>query len=267
MEAGSVIDAWLAEGQRRFPEVELDADAFRASVRAHVGTDDVQGGDLYLATACARGDEAALRRFDADYLAKIPHWLKLPARDEEILREVRQRVAARALVGGNGTPPRIASYAGRGPLWAWVRIIALREHARLRSELGRQQAIEVNADDELAELARSGELSADMLAIRARYQPAMTEAFRAALAALSAHDRTLLRMVYVEGVSLQAAGRMYGVNKSTISRRLATVRADLLADAGRRLRHEIGIPVDELESLLGLMPRDLDVSLDGLLQA
>jgi len=262
-----VVDAWLAEGHRRFPEIELDADVFRGSVQHHATGDDIQGGDLYLATACARGDDAALRRFDADYLGKIPHWLKLPTSDDEILREVRQRVAARALVGSNGAPPRIASYAGRGPLWAWVRIIAHREHARLRAELSRQQAIEVNADDELAELARSGELSADLIAMRARYLPAMTDAFRAALGALAAQDRTLLRMVYVEGISLEAAGRMYGVNKSTISRRLATLRADLLEDAGRRLRREIGVPADELESLLGIMPRDLDVSLDGLLRA
>jgi len=259
------VETWLAEARRLFPDVELEDAAFRAATTAHDG--ELQGADLYLATACARGDAAALRRFESDYLAKVPHWLKLPPGDHEIVAEVRQRVATRALVGRDGTPPRIAQYTGRGPLWAWVRIIALREHARLRHELGRQHAVEVGTDDELDHLARSGELSADLVAVRARYQPAMTAAFRAAIAALAPRDRTLLRLAYVDGLSLDAVGRMYGVNKSTVSRWLATCRGEVLASAGERLRAELGIPAGDVESLLGLMPRDLDVSLDGLLRA
>jgi RNA polymerase sigma-70 factor (ECF subfamily) len=270
MAGADAVEAWLVEGQRRYPDVELAADAFRAAAAPHAAAADaagILGADLFLATACARGDESALRRFDADYLAKIPHWLKLPPGDHDVVAEVRQRVASRALVGKDGAAPRIALYAGRGPLWAWVRIIALREHARPRNELGRRSAIEASDDDELDQLARSSELSAELLALRARYQSAMMASFRAAIAARPAKDRTLLRLVYVDALALDVVGRMYGVNKSTVSRWLATIRAELLDDAGHRLRAELGIPAGEIESLLGLMPRDLDVSLDGLLRA
>ncbi len=265
--AGSVdVETWLAQGRLAYPDVELDDASFHTAAGRHeVSDESIQGADLFLATACARGLPSAVRYFEQEYLEKIPRWLKLPPEDADVVAEVRQRVATRALVGREGAPPRIAQYAGRGPLWAWVRIIALREHARLRRELGRQGAVEVSDDDELDRLARSGELSADLLALRGQYQAAMMAAFRAAIVALPPRERTLLRLAYVDALSLDAIGRMYGVNKSTVSRWLATCRAELLAGAGERLRAELAIPADAIESLLGIMPRDLDVSLHGLL--
>jgi RNA polymerase sigma-70 factor (ECF subfamily) len=106
-----------------------------------------------------------------------------------------------------------------------------------------------------------------LLALRARYQAPETAAFRHAIAARAPRDSTLLRLAYVDQVSLDAIGRMYGVNKSTVSRWLATCRAEVLAAACDHLRAALGIPAADVESLLGLMPRDLDVSLSGLLHA
>lgn len=247
----------MTEGRQAFPEVTLDEAAFRAAV----GEGCTEGRDLFLAVACAQGDAAAIRQFERDHLDRVASWLKLPATEHAIVDEVRQRVAARILVGREGEPPRIAQYTGRGPLWAWVRIIALREHARLRREDGR-----ATTGIEAAErLARSAELSPDLLALR-EHRDAMLEAFRVSLRALSAEDRTLLRLAYVDSLSLDAIGRMYGVNKSTISRRLATCRAEILAAAATRLQERLAIPAGDIESLLAVMPRDLDVSLLGLLQ-
>lgn len=267
--ASDPVLTWLRDGRRVHSDVALDEVTFRAAVAARPPGDDagVQGADLYLAVACAAGDPAAVAIFEREHLAKVGAWLKLGAGHDEVVAEVRQRVATRVLVGGDGAPPRIAQYAGRGPLWAWVRVVALREHARLRTERARTDGREVSADDELDRLARTGELPADLLALRARYQAPVTAAFRQAIAARSPRDRTLLRLAYVDQVSLDAIGRMYGVNKSTVSRWLATCRAELLAAACDQLRATLGIPADDVESLLGLMPRDLDVSLSGLLRA
>lgn len=221
-------------------------------------------GDLDLAHACAAGDAAAVQRFQREHLTKVAGWLKLSASERAIVEEVSQRVAARILVGRDGEPPRISQYTGRAPLWAWVRIIALREHARLRREHGRETATtDLTAAAE--QLARTNELSPDLLALREHRETLMT-AFRAAVAGLAAPDRTLLRLAYVDALSLDAIGTMYAVNKSTISRRLGAIRADILARATQQLRAELALPAADLESLLGVMPRDLDVSLAGLLK-
>lgn len=269
MAVPDAVDGWLRDGRLAHPDVALDDQAFQAAVAARPAGDDaaVHGADLYLAVACARGEPAAVRRFERDHLAKVPRWLKLGAEGAEVVAEVAQRVAARVLVGADGAPPRIAQYTGRGPLWAWVRVVALREHARLRTERARTAGREVGDDDALDQLARTGELPPDLVALRARYQAPVTAAFREALAARSPRERTLLRLAYVDQVSLDAIGRMYGVNKSTVSRWLATCRAEVLAAACEHLRAALGIPAADIESLLGLMPRDLDVSLSGLLRA
>ncbi|MBK7075652.1 MAG: hypothetical protein IPH44_25510 [Myxococcales bacterium] len=266
MAVPDAVLTWLRDGRRAHPGVKLDDAAFLAAVAARPPGDDaaVQGADLFLAVACAVGDPVAVQRFEREHLAKVGAWLKLGAGQDEVVAEVRQRVAARVLAGA---PPRIAQYAGRGPLWAWVRVVALREHARLRTERSRTEGREVGDDDGLDQLARTGELSAELLALRARYQAPVTAAFRHAIAARAPRDRTLLRLAYVDQVSLDAIGRMYGVNKSTVSRWLATCRAEVLAAACDHLRAALGIPAADVESLLGLMPRDLDVSLSGLLHA
>ena len=268
MAVPDAVLSWLRDGRRAHPGVALDDEAFAAAVAARPPGDDgaVQGADLYLAVACAAGDPAAVQTFEREHLAKVGAWLKLGAGHDEVVAEVRQRVAARVLVGAADAPPRIAQYAGRGPLWAWVRVVAVREHARLRTERSRTEGREVG-DDELDQLSRTGELPADLLALRSRYQAPVTAAFRHAIAARAPRDRTLLRLAYVDQVSLDAIGRMYGVNKSTVSRWLATCRAEVLAAACDHLRASLGIPADDIESLLGLMPRDLDVSLSGLLRA
>lgn len=256
------VETWLTQGRLDFPEVALSDAAFREAAAG--ATECTEGADLFLAIACARGDAAAVRRFERDHLGRIAGWLKLSGSEREIADEVRQRVAARVLVGVDGEPPRIAQYRGRGPLWAWVRIVALREHARLRREHGRETPA-ADPAAALDHLARSAELSPDLIAL-GRHRDALLAAFRAAVAELAAPERTLLRLAYVDALPLEAIGTLLAVNKSTVSRRLAAIRTDILARATARLRAELAIPTADLESLLAVMPRDLDVSLGGLLR-
>src|SRR5262249_26465617 len=61
--------------------------------------------------------EAAARRLD---------------RDPAFLDEVRQALRVRLLVAPEGGRPRIADYAGRGPLRAWVGVAALRVALNLK---------------------------------------------------------------------------------------------------------------------------------------
>ena len=257
------IDAWLASARATWPDVQVAEPAFRAAIDARlalgIAPAELAATDVYLAVACAHGDPAAVAHFEREHVARIASWLGRHERDQLVIDEVRQRVRARALAARDGAPPRIADFSGRGPLGAWVRVIALREHASLC------RASVDASDDELADLARTGELTPELACLRARILPVVTAAFRAAVAALPARARTLMRLCYVDGTSLDAIGRMYGVNKSTVSRWLASARADVLAGARDRVRAELTLPATDIDSLLGAMPRDLELSLHGLL--
>lgn len=257
------IAGWLAAARAAWPDVAVTEQELRAAIDARlalgVAATELAGADVYLAIACARGDAAAVAHFEREHVAKIASWLGSHERDPHVIDEVRQRVRARALAARDGAPPRIADFSGRGPLGAWVRVIALREHASLC-----RAAVDAS-DDELADLARTGELSPELASLRARYLPVVTAAFRAAVAALPARTRTIMRLCYVDGTSLDAIGRLYGVNKSTVSRWLATARAEVLSGARDRVRAELALPAADIDSLLGAMPRDLELSLHGLL--
>lgn len=258
------LPAWLGAARAAWPGVVVDEGSYRAGVEARLALGipaaQLAATDVYLALACARGDAAAIRAFETEHVARIARWLGGHERDPAVIDEVRQRVRTRALVARDGAPPRIADYSGRGPLGAWVRVMTLREHASVHRAGGGEAS-----DDELADLARTGELTPEIASLRARHRDAVTAAFRAAIALLPARDRTLLRMCYVDGTALDGIGRIYGVNKSTVSRWLATARAEVLATARARLRADLALPPGDVDSLLGVMPRDLEISLHGLL--
>ena len=255
------IDGWLAAARTAWPDVVVAEPVFRAAIEARLALGiepaELAGADVYLAVACAHGDAAAVAHFEREHIARIPAWLR--EHERSVLDELRQRVRARALASRADAPPRIADFSGRGPLGAWVRVIALREHASMC-----RAPVEAS-HDELADLARTGEIGPELAYLRSRYLPVVTAAFRAVVAALPARTRTIMRLCYVDGTSLDAIGRLYGVNKSTVSRWLASARAEVLAGARDRVRAELALPAADIDSLLGAMPRDLELSLHGLL--
>src|SRR5262249_40528860 len=157
--------------------VALDEPRFAAHVTA--ATDAAlsrHGADLYLACACAAGDAAALRRFEELVLAPASLALRQLDPAPAFLDDARQRLRATLLLG-DGAPLRVADYAGRGPLRAWVGVSAVR--TGLMMERSRKRAREVAHDDDdlggALALADTGNPELDLL----KRQHA--EAFRAAL--------------------------------------------------------------------------------------
>jgi RNA polymerase sigma-70 factor (ECF subfamily) len=71
--------------------------------------------------------------------------------------------------------------------------------------------------------------------ISSHYRVEVEAALKAALSRLGTDERELLRLHYLQGLSLSDLGRQRGVDKSTLSRKLATVRRMLLAETRREL--------------------------------
>jgi len=76
----------------------------------------------------------------------------------------------------------------------------------------------------------------------------------------------MLRFCFVDNLGLDAIGRIYGLSKSAVSRRLARARAIMLSDVKQRLEGELGIAASELESIVKLVRSQLHLSLPRLLQ-
>jgi RNA polymerase sigma-70 factor, ECF subfamily len=85
--------------------------------------------DLALADACLRQLPAALAAFEAAHGDALAAALVAANIDADARAEALQRLRLRLLVHEDGAP-RLAGYAGRGPLRTWLRVAALREAFR-----------------------------------------------------------------------------------------------------------------------------------------
>ena len=250
------VDGALARGRAAWPAVQLDGEALAAFLAAGAGLAHAE--DLYLACACARGNAAAIDAFETRVLPPIAGALRRIALDDDLVKEVRQRVREHLLVGD---PPRIAEYRGRGPLTAWVRIVAVR--------MALQHKRRAKADERRAEVLghepTPPRLDPALELLRARHQDSFRAAFAAALAELTPHQRNLLQLHLLEDLSLAEIATMHGVSKSSAARWLSQARTTLDEGIRHRLRAELRLGEPELDSLIVALQSRLDLSVERLL--
>src|SRR6185295_4564676 len=162
---------------------------------AQVAPEDLRAraADLFLAYACAAGDPAALRHFEAAILSRVEVYVARLSMSETALDETRQRVRVKLLTGD---PPAIARYRGRGPLAAWVRVTTV----RLALDVAAANEVDFpgSTDRELLEMTAPLDDNPELEAARTLYRQRFQAGLETALAGLSARDKTLLRLHVVE---------------------------------------------------------------------
>lgn len=250
---------WVAS-REAFPDVVLPGDVFMRHLaeRSKGQPGDLRAVDLYLACACLAGDRAALAALDARVIAKLDKAVAGVDPSPDFVDELRQRVRERLLVG---SPPRLTEYAGQGSLLGWARTVAVRLALNLKRDLGR----ETPEDDEvLAELPLTGR-DVELDFVRAQHREDFTTAFREALAALEPRERNALRLSYVDRLSIDQIGAIYGAHRATAARWLAAAREKLVDGTRARLSERLKLTASEVDSLLGALQSNLEVSLNRFL--
>jgi len=168
-------------------------------------------------------------------------------------------VRTKLFVGDKGKPARIASYSGRGPLEAWVRVTAARVVVDLSR--GHEEAEERSDDAWPDRLAAPHDPETQIL--RAAYGAHVPAAFREALEKLSVRQRNLLRQRYLHGLNADKLAPLYRVHRATAFGWLEEARKTLMANVREALRARI--PGTELESVVGVLGSKLEVSVRGAL--
>lgn len=260
---GHAVAAW--------PAVALPVDAVVALWAARVAdvepaelADAIAGlraADLAIAAACAAGDPAALRAFDATYLGNLAAVLARVTTSAAEVAEVAQVVREKLLVPDAAGRPRILDAAGHGDLGGLVRVIAIRTALNLRRGTDRHDALEDHAA--LANLAPEGD--PELAAIQAQHRALIKAALEAALAALAPRQRSVLRMHLIEGLTIDEIGRAHDVHRATAARWLEHVRDELRAATLRGLRTRLGGDADGIASLIRVIDSRLQVSFQRLL--
>jgi len=88
----------------------------------------------------------------------------------------------------------------------------------------------------------------------------------AAFATLDAESCNLLRLQIVQGLRTAQIAALFRVDRSTIKRRLAGCRAQLLEETRRHLQEKLNLSPAEFESIAGLVQSQLHLSLERLVR-
>jgi RNA polymerase sigma-70 factor, ECF subfamily len=265
---GNTLEPALYELWRRArdggPDFGIEAEEFirYAAERLPVGPvgeafAQLNASDLLLAMACARGQRAALAQLEHRHLSLVGEFISQVGREAAFVDEVRQRLREKLLVGVAGSAPKMADYAGRGPLGGWIRVAAIRTATNCRRderppESKLRSVLMSQADPELAAAKRQA--SAQVGA-----------AMRRGLAALSPEDRSLLKMHHVDGLTVDQLAPLFRAHRSTVARWINRAREQALKVTLEVLREELGHDSRAARSLLRFARSQLDLSLPRLL--
>lgn len=211
--------------------------------------------DSYFAWALAHSDRAAFQRLERDFLPLLATQIKGAAAEAG---ELEQQVRTRLFVPSAGEAARITQYSGRGPFGGWLRMIATRCLLDLqRQKQGGAPLRELDSPT----LPTDPELDY----LKLRYAADFKLVLEAALAQLDARQVTLLKLSFIEQLSASAIGTMYGVSSRTVQRWLLDLREGLLQATRAGLSARLSLNPGELDSLLGLVDSQLQVSLHRLI--
>jgi RNA polymerase sigma-70 factor (ECF subfamily) len=216
--------------------------------------------DAALAFACGRGNERAvaefLRRFGAIMRREAAKVDSAPT----FVADANARLRERLLSPRRDAPPRIATYQGRGALADWVRVAA----ARNALNLARDSALEAPArGDAIDQIVVDA--APELRWLAERHRDDLNEAVRFAFTALATEERNILRMHYVDDVAMGELGALYGVHKSTMSRRVARARDAVLTATCERLAQLLEAPPADVANLIKLLRSQIDVTLSRVL--
>lgn len=260
--AGLITEA-LEEGQRRWPAVRVDRDAFASYVEARLNGDErpdhLQSLDLLLACACHQGQAAAIEAFRESYVPGLrAHLLSMRLPDAAI-QDLLAQLTEELLTAHPDAAPKIGQYAGRSTLQVWLQVVVTRMALRVLEREKRYTSMD-STSNELSDAT-----SPELTYLKQLYGDAFKAAFEEAVRGLTARERNLLRYQYIDGLTGDEIARLHGTHRATIVRWLARARETLLATTRDLLISRLSLDPKEFESIARLVQSQLDFSIRTLL--
>jgi RNA polymerase sigma-70 factor (ECF subfamily) len=254
-----------AAARARWPEIALRDEDFARHLRT-AGVSGAftseRGEELFLAAACAAAEPGALRALERDYLASMGAYVGARFHvTDAFLDELRQAVRLRLIFD---RPPRITGYRGTGTLRAFIRVVSVRLALDLVEARGRQPAL---MDPEMIARRFGASPAVESQLTRAEHGPRFQAAIEEAVVQLTAREKAVLRFHFVEGLNIEAIGRIYRVHRATVARWLVDIRGRIFRAVEQRMAIELEMSPSEFRSLVGLMRDELKLSFSRVLAA
>jgi RNA polymerase sigma-70 factor, ECF subfamily len=253
--AVTVTQESYARGQARWPSLSLALDGFRKHC-LRLGLDERQmaarAEDLFLVAAVLEQVPRAISHFDeclAVAVSVVTRIDRAPTFIDDVTQELRLK-----LLTGDGA--KLSTYSGTGGLVDWLRVVATRVALNLK------RSDRLRPEDDLPETFLEGE---DAAPFRRWYLADIQGALEVGFRRLTARERTLLRLHFVDRLNIERIGTIYGVNRATIARWLVGIRARLFKEVRSDLAAKHGLDTADVKSLYRIMERDVHVTISRIL--
>jgi RNA polymerase sigma-70 factor (ECF subfamily) len=251
----------IEKGRQAWPKIAITPQSFLDHLALHAKTDEalaaVHASDLYLACGVCQRDRAAITAFEEHFMARVPDYILRVRVGRDVVDEVQQKLREHLMMGSEGKPPKLSEYSGKGALGGWLRVTAVRTALNHQRAAGpAQEAL----GDELS-LAADPELAY----VKEHAHDLFADAFKRVLAGLDESGRTILRLHYIDGLTMDQLARLYKTPRSTIARRVAEARQQILTATEGLLRDERRLSPSALASVIRMGKSRLEVTITRLL--
>lgn len=261
----AALEQVLERARRKWPAVEVDDGVFLNRLGSRVRESSsvvgmlsrLRTSDLFVAWAAERGDEsamAAIMEYTRPTLLEALAPMRLSSSERD---DVLQRLRTRVFVG---SPPRIGTYSGTGSIGTWLSAVAV----RLAVDLKRAEKPEEELDDQLA-ASVADTSNIELAVIRKQYQTEFKAAFQEAFRSLTLDERNLVRLTFIDRLSIDALSATMNLHRSTVARRVAALRDELAKGTKKRLQERFKLSPGDVNSLMRVVVSAFDASMSSLL--
>jgi RNA polymerase sigma-70 factor (ECF subfamily) len=244
-----------------WPQLRMDLSAFQRWVHeAGIALEALteRGDELYLVAGCVTRDPEAYKAFERRYLATLGQSVGRISLSADQADELRQQLRVSLLAGEQ---PKVGTFRGQGPLGAWVQVCAVRVALKLGAAHDRLASPDANVLEGLVAQDADQELLAAKSQYRDTFQAALEECF----SALPSRQKTLLRMHFLDEMSIDEMGRVFHVHRATIARWLVAIRREVLEQICRKISLNLRASSSEFRSMVRLVRGDVRLSLHRIL--
>lgn len=179
----------------------------------------IQADDLFMAIACANGNERAWWEFDQQHRSYMERVARHLARTEmdatDIVDAVYEQLYGTRIVDGERVS-KFATYSGRGTLRGWLRTVIwhslVDRHRAGHDEVSLDEMTENIGEGatqaNFAEQSAEGDEKMVDRVTRERYRKATVLAIRSAFEGLDHHEKLILLYYHVENLKLREIARL-----------------------------------------------------------
>jgi len=268
LEADEILLARWYTAQTAWPQIYLHPEVFGRYLGERI-PDDLESAEelktlrvdeLWITCACVAGDPQAMKMLERRYFPLLIKSLRRMNLSSSRIDDVQQQLRSRLYIGSPGRSPTIASYRGRGDLGSWLAVSGVREAVKF---LRKERREVTGEDDHLAELTVT-DADAELGHSKVHSQSVFRQAFAESIESLPPREKNLLRQHYLDRLTIEQIGSLYGTHRATAARWLASARQHLLDRTRELLRERLRAPVSECESIIRRAQSQADMSFDRL---